>query len=148
MKSIVKHVLMGLMVTIFTTQTAISGETLRIGATVSATGHFASEIGPFEKLFSAWAEHVNKRGGVFLKALGKKVPVEVVVYDDQSQVPVVTRFYERLIEKDKVDLLIGPYSSPLTFAASIAAEKNKTPFVAVCANSPKVYNGGLSGLPG
>jgi len=148
MKPTIKTLCTILVIFSLTVATVTAGETLRIGATVSATGHFASEIGPFKKLFTAWAEQVNQNGGISLKNTGKKLPVEVVIYDDQSQVPVVTRFYERLIEKDGVDLLIGPYSSPLTFAASIAAEKNKTPFVAVCANSPKVYNRGFQWIAG
>lgn len=121
---------------------------IRIGATVSATGHFATEIGPFKNLFRAWAEQVNRDGGIFLKEKGKKVPVEVVIYDDKSQVPVVTRYYERLIAKDRVDFLVGPYSSPLTFAASIPAEKSGTPFLAVCANSPKIYSRGFKWVAG
>ena len=128
--------------------TAAADDAIRIGATVSATGHFASEIGPFEKLFTAWADRINERGGLALGKSGKKVPVEVVIYDDQSRVPVVTRFYERLIQKDRVEILIGPYSSPLTFAATIAAEKSGTPFVAVCANSPKIYSRGFRWIAG
>ena len=124
------------------------GENLKIGATVSATGHFASEIGPFEKLLKQWAERINGKGGIPLGNSGKKVSVEFVVYDDQSQSPVVTRFYERLVQRDRVDILLGPYSSPLTFAASIPAERGKTPLVAVCANSPKIYNRGFRWLVG
>lgn len=121
---------------------------IRIGATVSATGHFSTEVGPFRRLFRAWAAGVNQTGGIYLKEKGKKVPVEVILYDDQSRVPVVTRYYERLIQKDKVDFLVGPYSSPLTFAATIPAEKGETPFLAVCANSPKIYNRGFRWVAG
>lgn len=127
---------------------ALAGESIRIGATVSASGHFASEVGPFKKLFEAWAARVNASGGILLKKSGRTLPVEVVVYDDQSEVPVVTRYYERLAEKERVDLLVGPYSSPLTFAASLAAERNRIPFVAVCANSPKIYDRGFKWLAG
>ncbi len=124
------------------------GDRIRIGATVSATGHFATEVGPFRRLFKAWADQVNRDGGIFLKGKGKKVPVDVVLYDDQSRVPVVTRYYERLIQKDHVDFLVGPYSSPLTFAATIPAEKSGIPFLAVCANSPKIYNRGFAWVAG
>lgn len=124
------------------------GASLKVGATVSATGHFASEIGPFEKFLKAWAKRVNEKGGIPLGDSERKIPVEFVVYDDQSQAPVVTRFYERLIQRDGVDILIGPYSSPLTFAASIPAERSGTPFVAICANSPKIYRRNFKWLSG
>ncbi|MFC1883392.1 amino acid ABC transporter substrate-binding protein [Thermodesulfobacteriota bacterium] len=126
----------------------VKGETLKIGATVSATGHFASEIGPFEKLLRSWADRVNERGGIPLGNSGRKVLVEFVIYDDQSQVPVVTRFYERLVQRDRVDILLGPYSSPLTFAATIPAERGDTPFLAICANSPKIYSRDFKWLAG
>jgi branched-chain amino acid transport system substrate-binding protein len=126
----------------------VRGETLKIGATVSATGHFASEIGPFEKLLRSWAEQINERGGIHLGDSNANVKIKFIIYDDQSQVPVVTRFYERLVQRDKVDIMLGPYSSPLTFAATIPAERSGTPLVAVCANSPKIYNRGFKWVAG
>ena len=148
MRSIIGAVLLISCLAVCRVPALAADDAIRIGATVSATGHFASEIGPFKRLFTAWAEQVNASGGVFLETLGRKVPVAVVVYDDQSQVPLAGRYYERLIQKDRVDILIGPYSSPLTFAASIAAENSRTPFVAVCANSPKIYDRGFQWLAG
>ena len=44
---------------------------IRIGATVSATGHFSTEVGPFRRLFRAWAAEVNQTGGIYLKGKGK-----------------------------------------------------------------------------
>ncbi len=115
-------------------------EPLRIGATVSETGHFATEVGPFRALFQAWAHGINQRRGV---RVGKsRRPLEVVVYDDRSDEATARRMYERLAVVNRVHLMIGPYSSPLTFAASTAAETHGIPFVAVCANSPKIYNRG------
>jgi branched-chain amino acid transport system substrate-binding protein len=118
-------------------------EVIHIGATVSQSGHFSSEIGPFERLMNAWADIVNAEGGIMLKEYGKKVPVKFTVYDDKSDQATARKYYERLVTVDKVDLLLGPYSSPLTFAASTAAENHKVPFIAICANSPKIYDRGF-----
>jgi branched-chain amino acid transport system substrate-binding protein len=115
---------------------------IRIGATVSETGHFSSEIGPFRRLLNAWADIVNTKGGLMLKKYGRRLPVRFIVYDDKSDQATVKRYYERLITVDNVHLLLGPYSSPLTFAASTAAENHKVPFIAICANSPKIYTRG------
>lgn len=118
-------------------------DAIKVGATVSVSGKFSTEIGPFQRLFKAWVDEVNKQGGVYLKKYGRKLPLKLVTYDDRSEAATARRYYERLVTVDRVDLLFGPYSSPLTFAASAAAEKHQVPFIAICANSPKVYNRGF-----
>lgn len=121
---------------------------IRIGATVSQSGHFSSEVGPFKRLMEAWAQIVNERGGIKLGQHNKSVPVEFVIYDDASNEAAAKKYYERLATVDKVDLFFGPYSSPLTFAASTAGENHNIPFIAICANSPKIYSRGLKWLVG
>ena len=37
---------------------------IRIGATVSASGKFATEVGPFKKLLTEWTEKINRQGGL------------------------------------------------------------------------------------
>lgn len=119
-----------------------------IGATVSQTGHFSSEIGLFKRLMEAWAGMVNERGGIRFKAYGKSLPVKFIVYDDASSEATARKYYERLATVDRVHLLLGPYSSPLTFSASTVGENHKIPFIAVCANSPKIYSRGYQWLVG
>jgi len=119
-----------------------------IGATVSQSGHFSSEVGPFKRLMEAWADLVNKQGGIELKEYGKRLPVRVIVYDDKSDESTANRYYERLATVDAANLLLGPYSSPLTFAAGSSAENHQTPFLAICANSPKIYSRGFKWLAG
>ena len=119
-----------------------------IGATVSQSGHFSSEVGPFKRLMEAWADIVNKSGGIKLEKYGKSLPVKFVIYDDKSDQATVKKYYERLATVDKVHLMLGPYSSPLTFAASTAGENHHIPFIAVCANSPKIYSRGFKWLVG
>lgn len=121
---------------------------IRIGATVSATGKFATEVGPFKKLLTAWADEVNGRGGIFLKRQNRRLPVKVIVYDDQSDEATARRFYQRLISEDQVHWLLGPYSSSLTFAVSAVSESHRTPLLAICANSPKIYQRGFRYLAG
>ena len=116
---------------------ATAADTFRIGATVSETGHFATEIGPFRKLLQVWVEDLNADGGVQLG--GRRLPVELFVYDDRSDEATARRMYERLAVVNRVDLMFGPYSSPLTLAASTAGEAHHIPFIAICANSPKIY---------
>jgi branched-chain amino acid transport system substrate-binding protein len=116
---------------------------IRIGATVSMSGKFSTEVGPFKKLMEAYATTINRQGGIYVKSANARLPVKFIVYDDKSDGPTARKFYERLISVDKANILLGPYSSPVTFAASVAAEENKVPFIAICANSHKVYNRGF-----
>ncbi len=127
---------------------AADPQAIRIGATVSETGKFAVEVGPFRKLFEAWAETVNAGGGIFLKEYGKSLPLQITVYDDRSEEATARLSYDRLTVRDHVHLLFGPYSSPLTLASSVAAQARKTPFIAVCANSPRIYDRGNRWLVG
>lgn len=143
-----KHLFVLLILSIFilTPKTWASEEAFKIGATVSMSGPFSQEVGPFANLFKAWEKRVNKEGGIRVGSQNKRL--EVFLYDDRSDQFTVRTAYERLIRSDKVDLLLGPYSSPLTFAASIPAEEMKRPFVAICGNSPKIYERNFKWLVG
>jgi branched-chain amino acid transport system substrate-binding protein len=142
--------ILGLVFLVGTLPVAAAGapDKILIGATVSQTGHFSSEIGPFKRLMEAWADLVNAKGGIEMKKYGKKLPVKFIIYDDKSDQATVKKYYERLATVDKVNLMLGPYSSPLTFAASTAGENHKIPFIAICANSPKIYSRGFKWLVG
>jgi len=132
-------IIIGLILVLWTGP-AFGADALRIGATVSQTGHFATEVGPFKKLIAAWENSANANGGVVVA--GRRLALRTIVYDDRSDEATARRMYERLALVDKVHLMIGPYSSPLTFASAGVAETHRVPFVAVCANSPKIYNRG------
>ena len=123
-------------------------DAIHIGATVSQTGHFSSEVGPFKRLMTSWADLVNDQGGIMVEEYGKKLPVKFTIYDDKSDQATAKKYYERLATVDKVDMMLGPYSSPLTLAASTAGENHHIPFIAVCANSPKIYSRGFKWLVG
>jgi len=118
-------------------------QAVRVGVTVSASGKFSTEVGPFQRLCQAWVDQVNRRGGIYLKEYNRKLPLKLITYDDRSDAATARRYYERLVTVDGAHLLFGPYSSPLTFAASAASEQHQIPFIAICANSPKVYDRGF-----
>ena len=78
---------------------------IRIGASLSLTGTYAA-LGPNQQRgYELCAKHVNAKGGL----LGRTI--EFVFYDDQSQPATGVRLYEKLITQDKVDAVMGPYSS-------------------------------------
>ena len=86
-------------------------EPITIGFSMELTGPFAV-VGKTGLLaFKIWEEEVNAEGGL----LGR--PVKFVYYDDQSNPSLVPGIYTKLIEIDKVDLLISSYGTNLVVPA-------------------------------
>jgi branched-chain amino acid transport system substrate-binding protein len=131
-----------------TDATAQAPTEIRVGATVAVTGPASAEVGHFKKMMELWAETINAQGGVMLKEYGKKLPIKIVVYDDTSKPPDAVRLYEKLVTEDKVHVLLGPYSSPITVAASTVAEKHQVPMIALEANSTGIFKRGFKWLVG
>ena len=121
-------------------QYALAAEPIRVGVTASLTGDFA-ELGRDQLTgIQMWADDLNARGAL----LGRKV--EIVHYDDASDAGKSAALYERLISQDGVDLLLGPYSSALTLAASRVAERHNFPMVATGASSETIWDQGFSNI--
>lgn len=78
---------------------------IKIGMGISQTGGLGSGGKSALLALRMWAEDVNAKGGL----LGRKV--ELIVYDDQSNPATTPGIYTKLLDVDKVDLLIGPYAS-------------------------------------
>ncbi len=90
---------------------------IRIGASLSLTGSYAKLGKNQHEGYKLCEKDLNARGGL----LSRKI--EFVVYDDQSMPATAVRLYEKLITEDKVDGVMGPYSSPVTEAALNVTEK-------------------------
>ncbi len=123
-------------------------DTILVGATIAATGPASSEVGPFRKMMENWAEMVNAKGGILLREYGRKLPLKFVIYDDTSKPDVSARLYEKLVTEDKVHILLGPYSSPITAQASTVGEKHQIPFIALEANASSIFRRGFKWLVG
>jgi branched-chain amino acid transport system substrate-binding protein len=109
---------------------------IRIGASLALTGSYVVFGQNQHRGYKLCEKHVNEKGGV----LGRKI--EFVLYDDQSEPATGVRLYERLITQDKVDVVIGPYSSPITEAVADVNEKFKMPMVAPGAAATSIFKRG------
>lgn len=116
-----------------------AGHEIVIGGTLAQSGRLQGIIRPFPKLFKAWADQVNARGGIYLSKLGKSLKIRTVLYDDQSSPPTALKFYERLATVDKVDLFIGPFTSFMTNAALQATVTHGIPMFMVEANDSVMF---------
>jgi len=84
---------------------AVAAEPIKIGASMAMTGSVAGIGKQILVALQIWRDDVNAKGGL----LGR--PVELITYDDQSNASNVPGIYTKLIDIDKVDLLIGPYAT-------------------------------------
>jgi branched-chain amino acid transport system substrate-binding protein len=106
---------------------------IRIGASLSLTGTYAKLGKNQHEGYQLCQKDLNAKGGL----LGRKI--EFVVYDDQSMPPTGVRLYEKLITEDKVDAVMGPYSSPITEAVANVTEKYKKVMVSPLAATTSIF---------
>lgn len=95
-----------------------SGDPIRIGSTLSLTGSFGATGIIHKAAGEAFVRYINQTGGL----LGR--PVEWRLLDDESDPAKVTALYERLITRDSVDLIMGPYATPNIVAAQAVAQRH------------------------
>jgi len=106
---------------------------IRVGASLSLTGTYAKLGKNQHEGYQLCEKDLNAKGGL----LGRKV--QFVVYDDQSMPPTGVRLYEKLITEDKVDAVMGPYSSPITEAVVNVTEKYKKIMVTPLAATTSIF---------
>jgi len=121
-------------------------ETIRFGAPLPQTGPLAPEALKQQQGFDLWAEQVNKTGGI--KVGDKKLKVEIVYTDYQSNTPRAVQAAEQLITQQKVNFLFSPFGSGAAKAASTVSEKYSIPTIAATASSSQVYDQGYKFLFG
>lgn len=113
-------------------------KSIRIGWAIAKTGINAGgttvTTAPNYKL---WVKEINDAGGLMLSAYGKRIPIEVVEYDDRSSTEEAVRATERLITQDKVDLLLPPWGTGSNLAVGPTYEKHKFPLLASTAVTDK-----------
>jgi len=109
---------------------------IKIGASLSLTGTYAKP-GTYQKEgYEVCADELNAKGGL----LGRKV--EFVMYDDQSSTQTAQRLYEKLITEDKVEAVMGPYSSGITESVAGISEKYKKVMVSPLAATTSIFRQG------
>jgi len=98
---------------------------IRIGAFLSATGPAAFLGDPEQKTLEMYVERLNAAGGV----AGRKLAL--TVYDDAGDAEKARTFTKRLIEQDKVDVIVGGSTTGTTMAAVPLVEQAQVPFISL-----------------
>ena len=119
--------------------TAYSKDKIRIGNAISLSGMNAvgaqvTQVAPYDM----WQKEVNAQGGIYVKEYNKKLPVEIIRYDDKSDSGTCVKLVEKLILDDKVDLLLPPWSTAFHFAIAPIVTKYKYPVIGPTVDSMKL----------
>ena len=115
---------------------AQSGPPIRIGASLSLTGSYAKPGLYGREGYALCQKQLNEGAGILSR------PVEFVIYDDRSDPQTGVRLYEKLITEDRVELVMGPYSSAITEAVANVTEKYKKLMIAPLGSAGSIWEKG------
>jgi branched-chain amino acid transport system substrate-binding protein len=119
---------------------ALAADEIVLGSAISQTGKYAREGKFYVDAYTLTVDAINKAGGV--KVGGKSHKLALKLYDDQSDPNLSVRLFTKLVTSDKVNFLLGPYSSGITIPASTVAEKYEIPMVQGGGASGKIFDRG------
>ena len=128
-------VLSGLMIS-----PAAMADTIKLGAAVSLSGKYSTAGNHTKKGYDLGVKYVNSMGGVLVD--GKTYNLEIIYYDDESTPARGASLAERLILRDGVSFMLGPYSSGLTKAIAPVTEAHGVPMVEANGASRSLFNQG------
>lgn len=118
--------------------------TLKIGAVIPMTGRFGAGGAQIERGYQLAVEAINAEGGVDFQ--GTKIPLELIVVDDESDPAKTVQRLEDLNSNDEVLAYLGGFGSPLHAAAAGIAEKNGIPYLGVAFAFQGVHANGFKYL--
>ena len=113
---------------------------IKLGCAISFTGGKSRTGKLYRDSYDMAVEQVNQNGGVNVG--GKHYPLKIIYYDDKSDPTESSKLVEKLISEDKVDFLLGPYSSGITIPDSIVAQRYRVPMIEGGGASGKIFSRG------
>ncbi len=120
-------------------------QTIKIGAPLALSGGLADEGKKQQTAYELWLERINAAGGISVG--NRKMRVELVTYDYQTNEQRAQQLAEKLIVDDKVNFLTAPFGSGHTKVVAGVAERYGVPIIAVASAEP-VHNQGYKNLFG
>ena len=119
---------------------AASKKEIKLGCAISFTGSQSRSGKLYRDAYDMAVEQINKNGGV--KVGMDTYQLKLVYYDDESDPTKSSKLVEKLIAEDKVDFLLGPYSSGITIPDSLVAQRYKVPMIEGGGASGKIFSRG------
>lgn len=118
-------------------------EPILLGTTISETGPFSTLTDNWKAMTEAFFDEINKMGGIDVSSCGKKLPVRIVIYDDQSNPSTAVSLFEKMASVDNVDFFVGPDWTSLGLPVPTVAERHQIPIVMANLATPSAYSRGL-----
>ncbi|MHB1593543.1 MAG: ABC transporter substrate-binding protein [Streptosporangiaceae bacterium] len=99
---------------------------ITVGTLYSGSGSFATSSQPQLAGLKFWISQENAKGGAYVGAYHKRIPLKLVTYNDQSSASTAAVQYNQLVTQDKVNILVADFGSVLTAPAVTIAQEHKT----------------------
>ncbi|MFI4994296.1 MAG: amino acid ABC transporter substrate-binding protein [Hyphomicrobiales bacterium] len=112
---------------------AQAADPIKLGASLSLTGRFSDSAKYTQEGYLLWEEQTNAAGGVNGR------PVALTIYDDESNPDTGRVLAQRLIDRDGVLAILGPYSSPITDAEAVVVERAEVPLLGTIASDSSIW---------
>jgi len=143
MKGIAKVFLMGLVTVALMfgfnhAAKASDMKVIKLGCAISFTGAKSRTGKLYRDSYNMAAEAINQNGGI--KVGNDSYQLKIVYYDDKSNPTESSKMVEKLIAKDKVNFLLGPYSSGITIPDSLVAQRYRIPMIEGGGASGKIFS--------
>ncbi len=118
---------------------------LTVGTLYAGVGAFAEPSQAQLAGLRFWADEVNASGGVYVRALRRRMPARIVALDDQGSVSTAAQEYLDLVQQRHVDVLVSDYGSLLTSPAVPIAQQNNVYLFDPTATDPNFFTTSIFG---
>jgi branched-chain amino acid transport system substrate-binding protein len=88
--------------------------------------------------YDLWVEDVNAEGGIYVEEYDTRIPVEILRYDDTSDIGTSVQLLERLILEDEVDFIFPPWGTAFNFAIAPLVTEYETPVIGCTVGSQQL----------
>jgi len=115
---------------VFTGSAVFAKDKIVIGQALALSGPTAGVTKILEQAaIKLWLREVNAKGGIYVKEYNKRLPVELLRYDNKGDINTMLKLVKRLVTVDKVDFLLPPWGGDMHFAMIPVANKYGYPLV-------------------
>ncbi len=142
LKSFYPLTIICLILTIFYGLTFSEPKTIKLGCVISLTGPMSIGGSWIKQGYDIAVKHINEEGGVFVKEFNKKIPLEIIYLDNESNPRKTAERMEKLYSIDKVDFFLGGFAQFLIVPQLAIAEKYQVPFIGTTLGSTAEFSRG------
>jgi len=117
-------------------------KTIKLGCSIALTGNFGAGGKWVRQGYELGIKRINDAGGVYIEQFKKKIPLEIVFVDNESDPAKSASRMEKLYSVDKVDVFLGSFAGALIIPQLATAEKYKTPILVTTMTSTAEFQKG------